>query len=694
MTATKLGRVDAPQATRLSLDQPLVVAKSRSLALAVRFGLAGVAVASAIVGWVLFGDTDPSLWGLGDRGYWPVRELLPAAVAFSIGGAVLLRYRKARWLAGVLLICGLLAGFAMLSAGLWWDRALKHGAFIGSSGFIIDPLLLANSIATDLFIGLSLTVLPQLYPDGPLPGTLWKVLLSISTGLVAIAALKNSYDFPTIDDSVEAYFWSTVVGIGWLIALASLSVRWRRSSHLLRRQIVGFATVTVIMIAVYFLCATEYAPSPSLQPIVIVGLWPLAVVISIAVAVLQYHLYDVRLVIRRVVVYGSLTVALTVVFVGVYFAVLAALSGQVVSVRYRWVAVGAATVAVVAAEPLRRRIQSRLERLFLGERGDPLGMLARLHTALSNGDEDEKTVYATITSTVANAVRSPSASLALHRGPRIETVSATGAEQEAALLLPLVYRGERLGEMRVSPRTPGEPYGRVDRALLDQLANQTSALVYALRRDAELESTRRGALETVAEERARLGRDLHDSIAPLLAGAGLTAEALRRGMAPGTADEEDAERLAARLRNAATEIRRLAHDLQPAPVDDRGVEAALADYIATLEAPEMPQIRLHAEVAESLPTAVEQGAYLVVLEALNNVVCHAHAKHCEVSVTLASGELVLSVVDDGVGLSQPYVSGIGITSMRSRVQALGGVFDLGAAPDGGTLLQARIPVMP
>ena len=52
------------------------------------------------------------------------------------------------------------------------------------------------------------------------------------------------------------------------------------------------------------------------------------------------------------------------------------------------------------------------------------------------------------------------------------------------------------------------------------------------------------------------------------------------------------------------------------------------------------------------------------------------------------------MADDGVGLGQPYVSGIGITSMRSRVQALGGVFDLGAAPDGGTLLQARIPVEP
>ena len=426
----------------------------------------------------------------------------------------------------------------------------------------------------------------------------------------------------------------------------------------------------------------------------IVALWPVAVVISIAIAVLQYHLYDVRLVIRRVVVYGGLTVALTALFVGVYFAVLAVLSGQLVAVRYRWVAVVVAVGAVLAAEPVRRRIQTRLERRFLGERGDPLGVLARLHAAMSNGDEDENTVYATITRTVAEAVRSPSVALALHRGPQIETVSVTGVEQDAALVLPLVYRGERLGEMRVGPRTPGEPYGRVDRALLDQLANETSALVYALRRDSELQSTRRRALETVAEERARLGRDLHDGIAPLLAGAGLTAEALRKGMTPGTVDEQDAERLAARLRNAATEIRRLAHDLQPAPMGDRGLEAALADYIATLDAPEMPKIQLRAEVAEPLPTVVEQGAYLVVLEALNNVVRHAHAERCEVTLTLASGELVVKIADDGVGLGRPYVSGIGITSMRSRVQALGGVFDLGAAPNGGTLLQARMPVEP
>jgi two-component system NarL family sensor kinase len=108
----------------------------------------------------------------------------------------------------------------------------------------------------------------------------------------------------------------------------------------------------------------------------------------------------------------------------------------------------------------------------------------------------------------------------------------------------------------------------------------------------------------------------------------------------------------------------------------------------------MPHIRLRAELGVLLPAAVAQGAYLVVLEALHNVVRHAHASQCDVTVTLESDELFLRVSDNGVGLAQPYVSGIGITSMRSRVQALAGIFALGAGPDGGTLLQARIPVEP
>ena len=127
MTATR--RAAVPEAAPLPLaSRPVVVvARTRPAALALRFGLAGVAVASGLVGWVLFGDTDPDLW---TNGYWPVRELMSAAIAFSIGGAALLGYRKARWPAWTLLICGLLAGLALLFAGLWWDTILKYGGFI------------------------------------------------------------------------------------------------------------------------------------------------------------------------------------------------------------------------------------------------------------------------------------------------------------------------------------------------------------------------------------------------------------------------------------------------------------------------------------------------------------------------------------------------------------------------------------
>jgi hypothetical protein len=186
MTAARLGRISVPEVIEPPLAQPAVVARSRSAALALRFGLPALAVASAIVGWVLFGDANPSLW---TEGYWAVRELLPAAIAFSIGGAVLLRYRKARWPAAVLLICGLLAGLAMLFAGLWWNAMLVHGP-------LAEPMFLANGIATDLLLGMSLTILPQLYPDGPLPGRIWKTLLGVSAGLVVIATLKNPVQLP------------------------------------------------------------------------------------------------------------------------------------------------------------------------------------------------------------------------------------------------------------------------------------------------------------------------------------------------------------------------------------------------------------------------------------------------------------------------------------------------------------------
>ena len=125
-------------------------------------------------------------------------------------------------------------------------------------------------------------------------------------------------------------------------------------------------------------------------------------------------------------------------------------------------------------------------------------------------------------------------------------------------------------------------------------------------------------------------------------------------------------------------------------MEDRGLEAALTHYIATLDASQMPRIQLRVDIAISLPAAVEQGLPCRA-RGVEQRVRHAHAEHCDVTPTLDSGELVLLVTDDGVG--QPNrTSGIGITSMRSRVQALGGALRPGRRPAGGTSLRARIPV--
>jgi signal transduction histidine kinase len=133
----------------------------------------------------------------------------------------------------------------------------------------------------------------------------------------------------------------------------------------------------------------------------------------------------------------------------------------------------------------------------------------------------------------------------------------------------------------------------------------------------------------------------------------------------------------------------MAHNLQP-PEPPADIKAALTDYLASLNGAK-PAFTLAIDVA-GLPAAVAQSTYLVLLEATNNVLRHAHATTATLSASLEDDRLQLEVLDDGMGLAQPYVSGLGITSMRRRVESLGGNFSIGRQPDRGTRLTATIPL--
>ncbi|HEY7813977.1 MAG TPA: ATP-binding protein, partial [Nakamurella sp.] len=477
--------------------------------------------------------------------------------------------------------------------------------------------------------------------------------------------------------------WSlqaVVIAVAGLVSVVSLVVRWRGASGPGRRQILGFVVASAIPVAA--LLVTLLPPLWDANLDWLLMFWPIGVAVAVLVAVVGYDLYGIRTTARRVAIYAVMVAVLSGVFAVVLVVLLGALSGRVVAGQFRWVAVVAVTAVILAVDPVRRRLLTRIERRLLGQRSDLLPALSQI------GGESSPEAYSTIVGTVASVVRSPAVVLSVQDRDGLRVIASCGEPSPDPVLLPLSYGGELVGELAIAPRTPGERFQAADDKLLALLAVQVAIQLYVARRDAELTQLRQETVQQSAAQREQLGQDLHDGLAPLLAGASLTADALRRGMPPGSRDEADAARLTDRLLQASTEVRRLAHDLQ-STVHDRGLERSISDHIAGLHGPGTPSVTAQIR-ADDLPAAVTEAAYLIVLEAINNAVRHGHPRHVRVSIDQHAAEVSITVEDDGDGISQPYISGLGITSMRRRADALDGGLQLLPRPGGGTILAATL----
>ncbi len=639
--------------------------------------VACLSVAAAVAGLVLREIAAARSLPLGDEGNNPL-QVLPLAVTFSVCGAVLLGYGSARPVGAVMLVSGALTAAGGFGIGLGLVVASKSSSFssalnvVGGLGIILGLLL-------------ALVGLPQVFPDGLLPGRGWGLVALASLGavmlsvlnLVVVNLLVGDQDWPW------SLFAGVVIGAG-VAAVVTLVVRWLAATGPVRRQIVVFGVASAIPVLLLLAGLV-----PGLQDVDldwVAMFWPIGTVIAVWVAVTKYDLYDIRGTVRRAGLYAVTVALLSGVFAVVYFVVLGALSARPVGGPFRWLAVVAATVVILAVDPIRRRVMARAERRLLGQRSDPLPALARIGVAASPDG------YTTIVDTVATALRSPGVLLAVRNRDEVLSVASTGDPGADPVVLPLSYAGELVGELVIAPRTPGERFQPADRTLLSVLAQQAATQLYVARRDAELTRVRQETLQQSAALRAQLGQDLHDGLAPLLAGASLTADALRRGMAPGSTDEHDAARLTDRLREAATEVRRLAHNLQPA-VLDRGLDRAIRDHIAGLGGPGAPAVTAEVRV-DGLPAAVIEAAYLIVLEAMNNAVRHGHPDRVWIRVEQTSVDVSIVVEDDGTGIAQPYISGLGISSMRRRADALGGGLQLLPRPGGGTTVSATLRTRP
>jgi signal transduction histidine kinase len=263
-----------------------------------------------------------------------------------------------------------------------------------------------------------------------------------------------------------------------------------------------------------------------------------------------------------------------------------------------------------------------------------------------------------------------------------------------------------VGAYLVGAVRSGEPQTLVSLLLFPVLLVGSTLFAAELRRlllerDDAISSARRSLVRAAtAEERARLSRELHDSVAKTLHGLAMSAASLPL-LAQRDPDRAAAE--AARIREAAErasgETRQLLRGLR---VDDvtvplaESIEAAARSWSAETGI----AVDLHLDAGDEPSLEVRYELFQIAREALRNVAAHAAASLVEVRLRRDGGGLTLTIVDDGVGFDPAPLEDlaraghIGVVALHERSATVGGSTRLTSAPGDGTRVEVTVPLQP
>ena len=228
---------------------------------------------------------------------------------------------------------------------------------------------------------------------------------------------------------------------------------------------------------------------------------------------------------------------------------------------------------------------------------------------------------------------------------------------------------------------------------LERMRRGLRAQLLVIRRQAAaLQDAARRMVGAQDAERQRIAHDLHDGIQQQLVILRMQVGAARRELeADPHRVSEVTHQLAESIDHLLDQLRSTGQQLFPAILRDRGLGPALFSLSARLELP--VDVVFDPDPLPRVDAEVEINAYFLVSEAVVNAIKHAGATRLHVEVRTDRTHLYVHVRDDGVGFD-PHGEGHrgGLTHMRDRVQALGGVLDLTAAPGEGTRVDAALPL--
>ena len=231
-------------------------------------------------------------------------------------------------------------------------------------------------------------------------------------------------------------------------------------------------------------------------------------------------------------------------------------------------------------------------------------------------------------------------------------------------------------------------------ALHERAEQAETARARAVQAERERDTAARIA---VAEERARIARELHDIVAHAVSVMVLQVGAVRHKLPVELAEDSDALKGVERTgRTALADMRRLLvamrrdgeeAELSPQPGLDR--LGALVEEVTRAGLP----VQLHIDGEPlPLPKAIDLSAYRIVQEGLTNALKHARASNADVTVRYLPGEVQLEVRDDGVGSAKSDGLGHGLVGIRERVKIYGGEMSTGTANGRGFVLSTRLPL--
>lgn len=653
------------------------------------FAIAIVVGSVGVVGSIASGD----LPGNGDS--WAIGVV---AIGYAALGWTVVGRRPTLRLGWIMLVGGLLA--AASSTTTWWSKQ----AFVGRPGSLPFAAFAAwfATWAAPLPLAFMVVFPLALFPDGTTRSRSWRLFLRVAAGLItslvfgsAVLAVPVAFQTPfgLVSEHAADRIGTADRAVGlsamaWLVTFFAAVVAFIHIA-LVRRHADGENraqhTTVLIGIAVWLtshLVTTLVGPLTGQRYRIPEGLgaifW-MAIPAATAVAIVRYRLYDLRILIRRSILVVGAGATLT----GIYFAVLVVVAHIIqgstdVNTASLLAAATVGIVSVFAATTIKARTRS-----WFGRNTNASSLAARFSDSQNPNDGSELSMQH-LAMTVRDELRLGSVELRYERSATVLVGDNDGPTTRQAL----VNNGRLVGELVVSARR-GEALSRRDLHLLDQISRYVTLAAAALTISDELLTTQRSLENAHADERRRLRMDLHDGLGPTLAAMRLKLVAFGRTFSePGPVNE-----VAEQVSDAIREVRRIVDGLQPSILEDLGLVPALQILVADLHLtsgidfsidapPEFPQ----------LPTLIAMTAYRTAVESMTNTARHSRAHSCQVKLTIEDQFLYVIVTDDGCGFDPNDRSGVGLLSIRTRVQAIGGVTTFDSYRGRGITIETRIPL--